>query len=37
MRIKVFRRFTEATMVVSSGGFLAWYVWVKVVTCPWNL
>ena len=36
MRFKILRRFTETSIVASSGGFLAWYVWAKVATCPWN-
>ena len=34
---QIIRRFTETTVVGSSGGFLAWYVWVKVATCFWIL
>ncbi len=26
---------TEAVMISFSGGFLAWYVWEKIATCPW--
>ena len=26
---------TEACLVSFSGGFLAWYVWAKVITSPW--
>ena len=36
MRSKITRAFAETTIVLSSGGFLAWYIWVKVATGPWH-
>lgn len=38
MRAIILRWATEATVIASSGGFLAWYFWVKLgTTHPWTL
>ena len=37
MRTTFVRWFTETTVVMSSCGFLAWYIWAKVADVPWNL
>ena len=36
MRIKLLCGLTETTVVLSSVGFLAWYVWAKVAMGPWH-
>ena len=35
MRSRILRWSAEAVMILSSGGFLAWYVWAKVAARPW--
>lgn len=37
MLVRFMRWGTEATVVASSAGFLAWYVWAKVVTQSWTI
>ena len=36
MRSMIIRGLTKTTVVLSSVGFLAWYVWAKVATSPWH-
>lgn len=36
MRSVVVRGLTETTVVMSSVGFLAWYIWAKMATSAWH-